>query len=196
MRWQRRISPDIKEKPVNPSAVRQAREESATPFWMQLCISIGGRVCPSVGLQVHPSVRPYVRMSCVIFERQIWPFLRGKIQQMTSQSMKKLHLMYPRSTCFTKTSLGCNHSKSVFLVVCTQLFKSLCWSVGQLVNLSHITSFSFFSIFNGMVTGKFACTRLMTICLVSLKLHTGAFTVKVFFFSLKLYQGAFTVLFQ
>ena len=38
------------------------------------------RLCPSVG----PSVRPSVRMSRVIFDGRIWPFLRVKSQQTTS----------------------------------------------------------------------------------------------------------------
>ena len=54
---------------------------------MRLRISIRGRVRPSVGPSVRPLVRRSVRPSRVIFKRRVWPFLKVKSHEMTSQTM-------------------------------------------------------------------------------------------------------------
>ena len=74
MRWQRRISPDIKKKPDIPSAVRQAWEGGVTAF-LDATTHLYRRSCPSVHRSVGPSVRTYVPS---YFEQRIWPFYEGK----------------------------------------------------------------------------------------------------------------------
>ena len=57
--------------------------DATTHLYKRSCPSVR----PSVRRSVHRSVGLSVRLSRVIFERRIWPFLKVESHQMTSQTM-------------------------------------------------------------------------------------------------------------